>query len=297
MQDRMTGRLTGTNREILADGERAGTVEAIEDLNLFGRETRPVWKMLQYASDLKLDGITEDYRGSMNFLMDLDIDLKKGEVWRSWSDLRKAERRTIIAALSRLAPREALIGEVYLLPKEKKSTPLHEAKEFSTLLNSCGRYDSPELGMDVCKGDRKKSLDLALGLRKGHKKQLVEAMAVIQGLGVTEMDNIQHVNVHDLIRDTIVGTVAGVLLGSGKINEAKRIIALALSDDGIKVSGRGTRALVDEGLDLSELMHEITEKLGGVGGGHNIAAGATIQPEMVEEFLRLADKLVGKQMA
>ncbi|MCK4266867.1 MAG: DHH family phosphoesterase, partial [Thermoplasmata archaeon] len=48
MQDRATGRLTGTNREILADGEKAGTVEAIEDLNLFGRETRPVWKMLQY---------------------------------------------------------------------------------------------------------------------------------------------------------------------------------------------------------------------------------------------------------
>jgi single-stranded-DNA-specific exonuclease len=296
MQDRADGRLVGTNRDILADGEEAGVVEVIEDLNMFGRETRPVHKMLQYSSDLKIPGVTDDYEGSMQFLMELEIDLKRGEDWRMWVDLRKAEKSQVIAALSRLVSREELIGEVYLFPNEKEGTPLHEAKEFSTLLNSCGRYDSAELGLAVCKGDRKESLDLALGLRRGHKKLLVESMGIMLDVGIREMDNIQHVHTGGMIRDTIVGTVAGMLLGSGKVKPSKPIFAMAEADDGIKVSGRGTKELVDRGLDLSEVMNEATEKLDGVGGGHNIAAGATIQPEQVDEFLELADGIVGKQL-
>ena len=252
--------------------------------------------MLQYASDLKIDGLTEDYKGCMNFLMELEINLKTGENWRAWVDLRKSEKRQIISALARLVPREEFIGEVYLFPNEEKGTPLHEAKEYATLLNSCGRYDSPALGLDVCKGDRKKSLDLALGLRKGHKKQLVDSLQIMKEVGISQMNNIQHVHVGDMIRDTIVGTVAGMMLSSGKIDDSKPVFALAESEDGVKVSGRGTKALVNQGLDLSEVMTMATEKLGGVGGGHNIAAGATIQPELVDAFLKLADDLVGRQL-
>ena len=297
MQDREAGRLTGLNRQILADGEEFGVVEAVEDVNMFGRETRPVWKMLQYATDLNIDGITEDYRGSMDFFMELGINLKKGENWRSWAHMKKAEKRTIIEALSQLVPPEEFMGEVYLFPMEKEGTELHEAKEFATLLNSCGRYDAPEIGLDVCKGDRKEALDLAHGLRRGHRKQLVDSMKIMQEIGISQMEFIQFVHVGDMVRDTIVGTVAGMLFGSGKINDRKPIFALAESDDGIKVSARGTKAMVDSGLDLSEIMSQATEALGGVGGGHNIAAGATVAPEDVDKFLKLANDIVGQQLS
>jgi RecJ-like exonuclease len=297
MQDRAHGRLVGFNRDILADGVKAGNVEFIEDLNLFGRETRPVWKMLQFANDLNIEGLTGDYRACLDFFMDLEINLKKGERWRGWVDLKRSEKRQFISALARLVPREEFIGEVYLFPHEQEGTPLHEAKEFATLLNSCGRYDSAKLGLDVCKGDRKESLDLALGLRDGHRKQLVESLTVMREVGVTEMDHIQHVNVGGMIRDTIIGTVAGMLLSSGDINEHKPIFAIADSEDGLKLSGRGTKVLVDRGLDLSEVMSAIVEKVGGVGGGHNIAAGATIDPAVVDKFLKLANEIVGSQLS
>lgn len=296
MQDRNSGRLTGTNAEIVAEGENAGVIERIEDLNLFGRETRPVWKMLQYASDLQIHGITDDYEGSLNFFMELEIDLKRGEKWRTWSDLRKSEKSQIVAALARLVPREKFIGEVYLFPKEKKGTPLHEAKEFATMLNSCGRYDQPDLGLALCKGDRGEALDLAYGLRNGHKKQLVDSLTIIESIGITQMKNIQHVNTGDLVRDTILGTVAGMLLSSGKAYPSKPLFAMGNSDDGIKVSGRALRPLVERGLNLADIMKEVAGKLGGVGGGHNIAAGATIKPGQEKEFLELADGIVGKQI-
>lgn len=297
MQDRANGRLTGTNREILRDGEESGVLEAEEDLSLFGRETRPVWKMLQYATDLNIKGITDDYRGSMQFFIDLGINLKAGERWRAWADLRKAERGAVIEALAEHVPLEDIVGEVYILPMERKGTELHEAKEYSTLLNSCGRYDAPELGMKVCKGDRGEAYDLALGLRQGHKKQLIDSMKIMEEIGITQMEHIQFVHVGDMIRDTIVGTVAGMLFGSGRIDDRKPIFALALSDDGIKISGRGTRQLIDAGLDLAEVMRSATERLGGVGGGHNIAAGATIQPDRVNDFLEMANDMVGRQLA
>jgi RecJ-like exonuclease len=43
-------------------------------------------------------------------------------------------------------------------------------------------------------------------------------------------------------------------------------------------------------------MKTVCEKFEGVGGGHNIAAGATIPNGTEEEFLDLANEIVGKQM-
>ena len=297
MQDRELGCLQGTNREILADAEHFGVIEAIEDVNFFGRETRPVWKMLQYASELQINGITDDYRGSMDFFIELGINLKKGENWRAWVHMKKAEKKEIIEALNYYVPAENFMDEVYLLPLEKKGTELHEAKEFATLLNSCGRYDAAVIGLDVCKGDRGEALDLAYGLRKGHRKQLVDSIKIMQATGISQMEYIQFVHVGDMIRDTIVGTVAGMLFGSGKIDDKKPIFALAEADDGIKISGRGTRQLVDAGLDLSEIMRQAVETFHGAGGGHNIAAGATVAPEQVNDFLELANEIVGRQMS
>jgi single-stranded-DNA-specific exonuclease len=54
--------------------------------------------------------------------------------------------------------------------------------------------------------------------------------------------------------------------------------------------------LVKKGLDLSQVMKKSSEKVGGVGGGHNIAAGATIPKGSEKEFLAFAEKMVKKQL-
>ena len=50
------------------------------------------------------------------------------------------------------------------------------------------------------------------------------------------------------------------------------------------------------GMDLSSAMRGIAEKVGGAGGGHNIAAGATIPASRMEEFIELLDEFVGAQL-
>jgi RecJ-like exonuclease len=68
------------------------------------------------------------------------------------------------------------------------------------------------------------------------------------------------------------------------------------SDEETKVSARGTGTLVRKGLDLSRVMGEASAAVGGKGGGHDVAAGATIPAGREGEFVAAADRLVGEQL-
>ena len=64
----------------------------------------------------------------------------------------------------------------------------------------------------------------------------------------------------------------------------------------IHVSCRGNQQLVSNGLDLGSAMKEVSTKLGGHGGGHAIASGATLSLEKEEEFLEMVEEIISKQM-
>jgi single-stranded-DNA-specific exonuclease len=93
-----------------------------------------------------------------------------------------------------------------------------------------------------------------------------------------------------------------MILGSGEIPCDVPIFAFAEADikvggePKIKVSGRGTRDLVEKGLDLAMAIKIAAEKVGGSGGGHNIAAGATIPAGREMDFLQEADLVIGGQL-
>ncbi|MDR2846662.1 MAG: DHH family phosphoesterase, partial [Candidatus Methanoplasma sp.] len=74
------------------------------------------------------------------------------------------------------------------------------------------------------------------------------------------------------------------------------IFAFADADDGVKVSARASRALTDRGLDLSFVMKTASEVVGGYGGGHSVAAGATIPKGMEDAFLDAVEDIVSSQV-
>ena len=87
-----------------------------------------------------------------------------------------------------------------------------------------------------------------------------------------------------MIADSIIGVVAGMLHPGGR---TKPVLALSLEESGsIKLSTRGTRKLVEQGLNLGKTLSEACAAVGGVGGGHNIAAGATIPADKLDDFLK-----------
>ncbi|MFH0815836.1 MAG: DHH family phosphoesterase [Methanobacteriota archaeon] len=300
LQDRSTGKLGGLNAGILEDARKTGLVEAMEDISFFGRETRPAYKMLQYQSDPKLPGLANDEEACIRFMIDAKIKLRDGENWRRWIDLNRGERMRIIQRLEALLAKHdqpsKLTSEVYILTEEEPGTPLHDAKEFATLLNSCGRYEKGDIGLGVAMGDRGKILQEAYGLQQGHRRNLVDCLQVVRDVGINGMDGLQYFDAGDRIMDSVVGTVAGMALNSDGARRDVPIFGLARADDGVKVSARGTREMVARGLDLSAIMKAASERVGGFGGGHNIAAGATVPAGREMEFLGIASELVRKQL-
>jgi single-stranded-DNA-specific exonuclease len=299
------GELVGANEAIVAEGEAAGVLETGTDLALYGKQTRPLPKLLEYASDVYVPGVSNDEAGALRFLDDLDVDLKTDGDWRRWVDLDDDERRTVASALVQRAVErgvparkiDGLVGTTYTLTDEPKGTELRDASEFSTLLNATARYERADVGLAVCLGNRERALDRARNLLREHRRNLSEGIERVEREGVTREEHVQWFHAGDRIRETIVGIVAGMALGSEGVDRNRPIVAFAeKDDDSIKVSARGTHGLVRRGLDLSDVMTEAAAAVDGEGGGHDVAAGATIPRGSEEPFVERVDEVVGEQL-
>jgi len=301
VQDQAESKFVGYNRKILQDAVDNADVEVVNDIRLFGRETRPLVQFLQFCNDPVLPGITSDSVGCMDLFDGLRINLKENGRWRTWNSLSDHERDAvkitlieIIGAAGGNAGR--LMGEVYTLPKFEKGTELRDAKEYATLLNSCGRYDDAETGMRICLGDRSALADAAKN-RNEHRKQLGSAMNHIKQSNLVHIrEFVQHFHGGDEIRDTIIGIAAGMILGSDGVRNDIPIIAFANADDGVKVSARADKSLAAKGLDLSIAVKTAAEQVGGFGGGHNVAAGATIPAGREYEFIHIIESIIRSQI-
>lgn len=302
LQDMALGQLTGINRHILEIGSKAGALSFSRDIKLFGRQTRPVYKMLEYSQDPYLPGLSGDEDACIAFLKETGIRLG-GERWRRWIDLNLEEKSNLVTAVIRKGLRsgltnvklERLIGEVYVLLAEKEGTELRDASEYSTLLNATARYGHADVGLSVCMGDRDRAFSEAQRLLSQHRQNLVNGLKLVAEKGITPLKSIQYFDAGDAILDTIVGIVAGMSFQMA--DRSRPILAFARTAEGdIKVSARGTQDLVRSGLDLAEALSLSARAVGGVGGGHNVAAGATIPSSVREEFLELVDLSVAKQL-
>jgi single-stranded-DNA-specific exonuclease len=87
-------------------------------------------------------------------------------------------------------------------------------------------------------------------------------------------------------------------LVSGLANSEKPLIAFAnIEKEGAaKFSARTTGMALSKGVNLGELMRIASEKIGGKGGGHNVAAGAQVPIDQVENFISAVNELAGKQL-
>ena len=300
------GELVGANESIAAEGVAAGTLETGTDLTLYGKQTRPLPKLLEYATDVYIPGVSNDQAGAIRFLDGLEIDLKDEEgEWRRWVDLTDEEQQTVASALVRRAVErgvsaskiDTLVGTTYTLTGEAVGSELRDASEFSTLLNATARYDRADVGLAVCLGNRTEALDAARHLLRQHRRNLSEGLEWVKREGITREDNIQWFDAGEEIRETIVGIVAGMAVGSEGIDRDAPIVAFARKNaEEVKVSARGTPALTRRGLDLSAVMREASQSVGGDGGGHDVAAGATVPAGEERAFVDAADDIVGEQL-
>ncbi len=282
--------LHGWNKKMLEEGEKAGVVRAYKDLCMFGRVSRALVPFLLYSVDPFLPGLTGNEHNVLAFYDGLGIKVKHDDgKWRTYKDLNGDEKLTLRSALvsylyekGHKRSAESIIGEVYELLTYPEDTEMRDASEFSTLLNACGRHNEPDVGVNVLLKNEG-AYQRAEELLELHRRMLREGIVYAEK-SVVDMGPFYFVDARGIVDDGIIGVVAGMLYSS--IPPIKPVLAIALDEEGnIKLSGRGTRALVAKGLNLGKSLGKACEGIG-VGGGHDIAAGASVQPDKLNEFLK-----------
>jgi len=307
MQD-SKGALESINRIILEDAVANGTIKIENDIRMFGRQSRTLTQMLAYSSEPIIPGVTGSQKTAAQFLESIGIPLKVGTEWRSYVDLSREERETLTTALyikllDYNTPEfiiHGMFGEVYTLAKEQHKTELADAKEYATVLNACGRQEQPNIGVAVCLGERGDKWHKARSLLEKHRRLLAEGLEYLEDSGVTELTNLSYFDAGGKIKESIIGVIAGMAYGARIIPTNKPILAFAQDSNDenyLKVSSRATWALVRAGIHLGQAMTECSKKLGGEGGGHNIAAGARIPKDQKETFIECINRMFGQQTA
>jgi len=307
MQDKYDQRkLCSLNEIIVDDAVAAGLLKVEKDLTFFGRETRPIYKMLATTTNPFIPGLSGEEDKALSFLASLNIPLTKEGKPRSLCDLSDSERKALCSALAdHLLSKglhmevENLIGHVYVLTKEEPNTALRDAREFAVVLNSTGRMDRPSLGIAICMGDRKAALEEANKILDEYRKNINKYLGWVaeKPERMRELSNIYVIYGEDFINEKIIGTVSSIIVSNLARNEKPLIAFANIKKENIaKFSARTTEAAIRKGINLGEVMRVASEANGGKGGGHNIAAGAQAPLDNVDSFLQTVDELVGKQL-
>lgn len=295
-QDRGAGRaLTGLNRKALEDGMEKGLIAVSKDFLFHGRETRPIHEAIAMTYTPYLTGLSGAKDACLAALSNSGFVLKEHGRWRNLAELSDEEKQKLLEVLTSFvgangdgaAVISEVIGEVYSLRDEDSLTPLHDAREFATLINACGRMDATDVGIAISLGDRDGALSEALRLIGDYRVKLNRVLQVLQNGG-------ERVSIHgdaavvvgdEFIEERMAGAISSLLASSDKYKEKMVLVCARSGETELKYSCRLGESFPRD-VNLGLIMKEAAEPLGGVGGGHSRAAGAKILVSKREDFTK-----------
>jgi RecJ-like exonuclease len=168
-----------------------------------------------------------------------------------------------------------------------------ELERFADLLDACGKNGYRSLGLSLCLGDGTTWKE-AVQVEKDYKQKLLDGLDGFEQGGIQETKGMRYFYSDN---SSLGGVIAGIAMNY-VLDEKKPLFSLTRkeTDDEIHISCRGNQQLVAHGLDLGTAMKTVAGELGGYGGGHKIAAGATIAFGKEKEFLEKVDTMLVQQM-
>ncbi len=271
---------TGLNRKILDDAVRAGHIQLKEE-EVFSSE-KSLMDSLEECIEPYFAGFSGDR--VMRFLQKLDIDpLKK------FPELGENEKKKLLSGLTlKLVEQGAdTVNLTHIVPYGKKYGNLYD---LTSKLNACAREGEEGVGIATCFGDgaaMKKAGEL-----QSHYRDMIRHE--MKGLEKEKPGEMPHLSYFHTKKSSLGGVIAGLaMLYLPNFSKDKPVISISAGSKKVNISGRGTERLVSRGLDLADGMYVASKAIGGSGGGHPIAAGATISLGKEEEFLEKLNEVLG----
>jgi RecJ-like exonuclease len=192
-----------------------------------------------------------------------------------------------------------LVGTVYTFVNEPQGSPTRDGREFSALLNACGRTGNPSIGISIGLGDRKAALTEANEVVANYRKTLANYMEWLTKSpnAIQKFKTIWAIRGENQIQESMTGAFSSILSSAGNLTPDFAIIVLTKSKDGgLKLSARAPSKLLKMGMNLGAALNATATKYSGFGGGHNVAAGAHIKVKDPVPFLEELDQVLLSQM-
>ena len=280
------GNFRGFNKIILNEALKKDFLKESIEIKLYGDT---LFDALFYSVDPYYSGISGNKEGILELFK--NINLKKNIKIRELDDTQKRKLNSILMLKLIEKGCEKNILDTVIRPRYFSNLLNCELERFADLLDSCGKGGNRSLGLAICMND-KKSFDEAIILEKEYKQKILDELLDLEKDGFKEKTGFRYF----YSKDSSLGGVIGGIATNFILDKEKPLVSIVKKDDEIHVSCRGNQHLVDKGLDLGYAMNEAAKKLSGHGGGHKIAAGATISSDKEKDFLEIVNDIIVKQL-
>lgn len=273
--------MIGANRSILDEAVSSGAVEVRPGLKM--AEDGPLEEVFASCIEPLLEYVGDRYAAAQ-FLQELKISGRVESLEKD--DLARLSTAITLKLLMQGSfAADSIVGEVIRLRHEVVENSL----EMVQLLNACGNRDLPGLGLQICLRDES-ALPEARKMAAEYKDHILREIALLRERS-RAMKNIRYLKMENGEAGAIVSG-----LGIRYLYTDLPLITLNHKEEMVKISARGNRPLISQGLDLSVAMRRAAGAVGGVGGGHTIASGGSIPPGSEDRFLTILDEIVGEQL-
>src|ERR687895_126400 len=284
----------GLNAQILKTAQSLGIVNVDLDITLSGREMSPVHETLAHSLFHYIDGLTWNREGCYLLLKNAGIRLKDNNGrWRVLAEFSQDEKTAVVEAIAKFVATsdkrvadimlDDLLGYVYTLTREDKRSHLRDAREFSTLLNACGRKGSSGVGIAICMGDRNTALNTGEEIMSSYKTTLRNNISTIfrEKWRLSDDGKTAFVNGDGILEEEMLGEVSTLLSRSPSLHGRLLFVRTLKNNGTYKFS---SRKCIDYQLkaNLGIMLQECAGALNGEGGGHSEAAGCTIPSQALE---------------
>jgi RecJ-like exonuclease len=280
------GGIRGFNKDVLDEALTNGLLKENVEIKIYGDS---LFDALYYSTDPYYSGLSGNENGIMELFKKLkikkelkieDLDKEKMKQLQSYLMLKLIKKGC-----------EKNILDTVIRPRYKSNIFNCELERLADLLDSCGKGGNRGLGLSLLMGD-KESFNQAVKLEKMYKQKILDELVTLEKDGFKEKKSYRYFYSNDSSLGGVIGGIATNFI----LDKEKPLISIVKKDNEIHVSCRGNQYLVGKGLDLGLAVKEASKKLGGNGGGHSIASGATLSSYKEKEFLVMVDDIINKQL-
>jgi len=267
----------GINKKILDMAIEKGFVNVREEI-IFS-EKQEIMDILEKSIEPYFTSFSGG--GAIRFLQNIGITpLKK------LKELDEKERKKFFSALT-IKLLEQGVEEMEWKKEKIYGNAYGDLYDLTSKLNACARKDEASIGIALCFKDEK-ARDRAVELQEIYREEIRYELRAIEKEGGKEMSSFTYFHTK---KPSLTGTLAGLALSYlPNFPSNKPVIGISIVDGKAEISARATQNLVENGIDLAIALEKASSSVGGEGGGHPIAAGATIPAEKEKEFLEELDK-------